>query len=73
MFITNKTYYNGSNGNILIKGTELTVSQKQSLTFNGMKDEVWVKCHSFWFKDGKPSTENGYYYPVCHSLEFLPY
>ncbi len=62
-----------TNGNVLIKGIDLTPSQQSLLTFKGMNNLVWVKSHSFWFKDGKPSTETGYYYPVCKSLEFLPY
>ena len=62
-----------NNGNILIKGIDLTDSQKSMLKFNGMKDNNWVKCHSFWFKDGKPSIEEGYYYPVTKSLSFLPH
>lgn len=62
-----------TNGNYLVKGTQLTPAQKEMLKFNLMKNPEAVKAHSFWFKDGKPSTENGYYYPVCHSLSFLPY
>jgi hypothetical protein len=62
-----------NNGNILIHGKELTNEQKGMLKFNLMKNESAVKCHSFWFKDGKPSTDEGFYYPVCHSLKFLPY
>jgi hypothetical protein len=56
----------------LIKGTELTQEQKDMLKFNGMKNENWVKCHSFYFKDGKPCKDEGYYYPVSHSFEYLP-
>jgi len=62
-----------TNGNYLVKGSELTDGQKAMLKFRGMKNPEWVLCHSFWFKDGKPSTEDGYYYPVCKSLSFLPY
>jgi hypothetical protein len=61
------------NGNILIKGTHLTPQQRTDLRFRGMSDNEWVECHSFWFKDGRPSNEEGYLYPVCQSLKFLPY
>ncbi len=62
-----------NNGNILIKGTDLTVEQKALLTFKGMSKPEFVKNNSFWFKDGKPSEEKGYYYPVSNSLSHLPY
>jgi hypothetical protein len=62
-----------TNGNVLIKGKDLSPEQKSLLKFNGMSKPEFVKNHSFWFKDGKPSTEEGYYYPVCHSLSHLPY
>jgi hypothetical protein len=60
-------------GNQLIKGTDLTIEQKSMLKFNGMKKPEFVKNHSFWFKDNKPSTEEWFYYPVSHSLSHLPY
>lgn len=62
-----------NNGNILIKGENLSTEQKAMLKFNGMKNPEFIKNNSFWFKDGKPSTEKGFYYPVCHSLSHLPY
>ncbi len=62
-----------TNGNILIKGIDLTNEQRTMLKFRGAKSDKWVRCHSFWFKDGKPSTDSEYYYPVCKSLSFLPY
>ena len=62
-----------TNGNYLVQGNNLTNDQKQLLHFNGMKNPEWVKSHSFWFKDGKPSIDKGYYYPICKSLSFLPY
>jgi hypothetical protein len=64
---------NENNGNVLIKGIELTNEQRSLLKFNLMADDLKVKCHSFWFKNGLPSTEEGFYYPVCHSFKFLPY
>ncbi len=64
---------NKNNGNVLIKGINLTADQKSLLTFKGMSKTEWVKNHSFWFKDGKPSTENGFIYPVSNSLSHLPY
>lgn len=64
---------NKTNDNYLVKGSDLTDEQKAMLKFNGMKNPEWVSCHSFWFKDGRPSTEDDYYYPVCKSLSFLPY
>jgi hypothetical protein len=57
----------------LVKGTNLTNEQKNLLKFNGMKNPSFVENHSFWFKDGKPSTEEGYIYPLCNSLIYLPY
>jgi hypothetical protein len=57
----------------LIKGNDLTQEQKTLLTFKGMKNPVWVECHSFYFVDGKPSTIAEYYFPVCNSFKFLPY
>jgi hypothetical protein len=62
-----------NNGNILIKGLDLTPEQLQSLPFRMKDNPEAIKCHSFWFKNGLPSIELGFYYPVCHSLEFLPY
>ncbi len=62
-----------NNGNTLIKGDNLSAEQLSLLKFNGMKRPEFVKNHSFWFKDNKPSTEQGYAYPVCHSLSHLPY
>lgn len=59
--------------NILIKGVDLTDDQKSMLRFQGMKDSKFVKNHSFWFKNGKPSTEEGFYYPVVHSFSHLEY
>lgn len=59
---------------VLIKGEQLTEEQKSMLKFKGMKNPEFVKCHSFYFIDGLPaSKESGYFYPVCNSLEFLPY
>ena len=55
----------------LIKGTDLTTEQKEMLTFRGMQNPEFVKCHSFYFLDGKPSQMEGYYYPVCHSLSWI--
>ena len=58
----------------LIKGAYLTEEQKAMLKFRGMKNPEWIKCHSFYFIDGKPATEeSGFYYPVTISLGFLPY
>ena len=62
-----------NNGNVLIPGTKLSSEQFAKLKFIGMGNPDWVKCHSFWFKDDEPSTEEGYYYPVVKSFEFLPY
>lgn len=62
-----------TNGNILIKGKDLTVEQKTLLTFRGMRSQQFVLNHSFWFKNNRPSKEEGYIYPVCHSLTHLPY
>lgn len=62
-----------NNGNTLIKGSQLTVGQKSMLKFKGMESQQFILNHSFWFKDGKPSIEEGYYYPVCYSLSHLPY
>lgn len=59
---------------ILIKGSDLTESQKAQLQYNGMKNPEWIKAHSFWFAaDGKKSANPKHYYPVCHSLTWLPY
>jgi hypothetical protein len=58
----------------LIKGTELTQEQRDMLTWRGMKTEGFAECHSFYFKDGKPTTweeDKEFYYPVCHSLAYL--
>lgn len=62
-----------TNGNKLIKGIDLTEEQKQLLKFKGMANPEFVTNHSFWFKNGNPSTDEGYIYPVCHSLSHLPY
>ncbi len=62
-----------TNGNTLIKGTDLTEEQKSLLEFKGMSKPEFVKNNSFWFKDGKPSQEDGFYYPVCTSLSHLQY
>ena len=43
------------------------------IPFQGASNPEWVKNHDFWFKDGKPSEDAGYYYPVCRSLSHLPY
>jgi len=56
----------------LIKGINLTTSQKSMIKFNGMVNPEFIKNHSFWFENGKPSKTNGHYYPVCHSLSHLP-
>lgn len=63
---------------ILLRGSELTPEQKQILVWRGAKDagaEEWIKCHSFYFTpDGKTLyREEGYSYPVCNSLKFLPH
>lgn len=60
---------------ILIPGTNLSPEQITHLPFNGAKNPDWIKAHSFWFNaDGKSlSTKSNEYYPVCHSLAFLPY
>jgi hypothetical protein len=62
-----------NNGNVLIKGIDLTPEQKSLLKFNGKQKPEWLKNHSFWFKNGKPSDEKGYFYPVSNSLSHLPY
>jgi hypothetical protein len=59
---------NENNGNILIRGSDLTPEQRAQLKWNGAKSPQWVYEHSFWFKNGKPSTDDGYYYPVFRSL-----
>ena len=59
--------------NKLIKGSDLTAEQKAMLKFNGMSRQSFVNNHSFWFTDGKPSTDAGHYYPVCNSLSHLPH
>jgi hypothetical protein len=56
----------------LIKGINLTSEQKSLLKFNGMQNPSFVENHSFWFKNGKPSTEAGFIYPVSHSFSHLP-
>lgn len=61
-----------NNGNYLIKGSNLTIDQKAMLKFNGMKNPVFVQNHSFYFKDGKPSTDEKFIYPVSHSFSHLP-
>lgn len=61
------------NGNQLIKGEQLTAEQIAMLPFKGAKNPEWIKCHSFYFKDGKPSKDEGFYYPVCNSFTFLPH
>ncbi len=61
-----------NNGNILIKGDNLSEEQLSLLKFYGMKNPEFVKNHSFWFKDNKPSEDDGFYYPVCHSVSHLP-
>lgn len=59
---------------LLIKGADLTDAQKKQLTFHGMSNPKWVKNHSFYFNaDGTKCEDNGYHYPVCHSLKHLPY
>jgi hypothetical protein len=62
-----------NNGNVLIAGKDLSSEQIASLSFKGASNPEWIKSHKFWFKDGKPSTEQGFYYPVVKSLSFLPY
>lgn len=57
----------------LIKGAKLTTEQFGMLQFKGMKNPEFVKNNSFWFKDGKPCEDEGFYYPVSHSLSHLPY
>jgi hypothetical protein len=60
----------------LIKGFNLTNDQKQVLKFNGMKNAEWVNSHSFYFTaDGvhPAPADSDYYYPICNSLNFLPY
>ena len=60
----------------LIKGTDLTPEQKDVMTWRGMETDGFIECHSFYFKNGKPTTweeDEGYYYPVCHSLSYLPF
>lgn len=62
------------NNLILIEGAKLTTDQINMLPFRGMADSEWVKCHSFYFIDELPASEDsGYYYPVCKSLSFLPH
>ncbi len=60
-----------NNGNYLVNGKDLTTEQLSMMTWEGLKTKGWVDSHSFWFKDGKPSTESGYYYPVCNSFDWL--
>lgn len=60
---------NNNNGNILINGKNLRADQKALLKFNGIGDDYWTKSHAFWFKDGKPSTEDGYLYPVANPTQ----
>ncbi len=62
-----------TNGNKLILGSDLSDEQKALLKFNGMKNPLWINNHSFWFKDGNPSTEQGFIYPVVNSFSHLPY
>jgi hypothetical protein len=61
------------NGHYLIRGIDLTQEQKTLITFRGMKYSFFIENHSFWFKDGKPATQDGYFFPICHSLSYLPY
>lgn len=59
---------------ILINGKNLTTEQKAQLNFKGAKNPEWVNNHSFYFnEDGTLCKEDGYTYPVCHSLSHLPY
>ena len=58
--------------NYLVKGIELTETQKTLLKFKGMKNPLFIANHSFWFKNGKPSKEIGFIYPVSHSFSHLP-
>jgi hypothetical protein len=60
-----------NNGNYLVRGIDLTEEQLTMMTWKGLQRLGFKDSHSFWFKDGKPSTEDGYYYPVCHSLKFI--
>ena len=60
-----------NNGNYLVKGTDLTQEQLAMMSWKGLERKGFTECHSFWFKDGKPSTDDGYYYPVCHSLRYV--
>ena len=69
----NSPNMNPINGNHLVSGLDLTPEQRAQLTFYGMKNPNFVKNHSFWFKDGKPSTEDKFTYPVSHSFSHLPY
>lgn len=65
-----------NNGHTKIKGINLSNEQIEllKLNFKGMDNLEFIKCHSFWFKDGLPATENsGYYYPNIDSWNFLPY
>jgi len=65
------TQANAKNGHVLVKGINLTNEQKSLLTFKGMSNPKFVKNHSFWFKDGKPSTDENFYYPISHSFSHL--
>ena len=60
-----------NNGNYLVNGKNLTAEQLSMMTWRGLKTKGWVNAHSFWFKNGKPSTERGYYYPICNNFEWL--
>jgi len=58
----------------LINGEDLTEKQKSLLSFRGMKNPDWIKCHAFYFINNKPASKDSeYFYPVIKSLKFLPY
>ncbi len=56
----------------LLKGGDLTPTQKSDLDFNGMDNPAWVSRHAFYFDNGKPADVNsGFYYPVCNPSDGL--
>lgn len=62
-----------SNNIILVRGVDLSQEQINMLPFNGKHNPEFVNNHSFYFENGSPCRNPGYYYPVCHSVSHLPY
>lgn len=56
----------------LVRGVDLTGSQKNKLTFNGMKSKAFIECNSFYF-DGLEPAQGDYLYPVTTSFSDLRY